>query len=69
MVCGESIRCSIALPSFDREMTISLECRGRVVRVDPIDEDNYGVACRIEDYELIRRSSTSQHSKSASPGL
>ena len=53
---GERIECEIVVPAHvpDREVTLSLRCRARVVRVEQIDaEDRYGLACRIEDYRLI----------------
>jgi hypothetical protein len=51
---GESIRCVIMIPAFDGQQPqsmISLECRARVVRVEPVAAGN-GVACHIDDYKV-----------------
>lgn len=55
-VVGESIRCIINIPAFDVEQpdnVVSLECRAKVVRVEPVGIGKYGVACHIEDYRVV----------------
>ena len=62
-VPGEALTCELKVPSHDpngKHLERNLECRVKVVRVQPEAADNgrFGVACRIEDYhfaELIQR--------------
>ena len=40
------------------EQTLALKCRVRIVRVELLGEDGYGVGCEIEDYCFLRPSGT-----------
>lgn len=55
---GESLVGLLKLPTHDpveRESEGHLECRVKVVRVDPSCGDGqFGIACRIEDYRFAR---------------
>jgi hypothetical protein len=53
---GERIRCILALPAFDpsrQDDLIALDCRVRVVRVDLLGSAEYGIACAIEQYQVM----------------
>ena len=53
---GEQVVCSLEVPTHDpvdKGRTVPLECRARVVRVEPeSDNGRFGVACQIEDYHF-----------------
>ena len=53
---GEQLLCSLEVPTHDplgKERSLPLECRARVVRVEPEPGNGrYGVACQIEDYHF-----------------
>jgi hypothetical protein len=51
---GEEIRCDILIPSHVASR-LYLHCRARVLRVESAgSESSYGIACRIEQYSVIR---------------
>jgi hypothetical protein len=53
---GEGVRVVIIVPGNDprnRDRTLSLECFSRVVRVEPVDQKRFGVACLIENYRVV----------------
>ena len=56
--CGESLIGRLTTPTHDpsgRELTLTLECRLRVVRAAARgDTGSFGVGCQIEDYHLVR---------------
>jgi len=55
---GEALTCVISVPACDQEdpeYFISLECHSRVLRIERVDDDAYGMACCIEDYKVIPR--------------
>lgn len=58
---GEELFCTIRIPTHDpqgKHLERSLQCRVRVVRVMPRESgDGFGVACRIEDYQLCQADS------------
>jgi len=58
---GEQIDCDIVVPahrSQDPDDVVYLRCRAQAVRVERVGPGTeFGVACRIEDYCLIRRAS------------
>ena len=55
---GEQIECDIVVPahrSQDPDDVAYLRCRAQVVRVEKIrGTSEFGLACQIEDYRLIR---------------
>ncbi len=56
LIPGEEFDCYILLssdyaPSPNRRLVLA--CRGRVVRVESLSTDLYGVGCQIDDYLLI----------------
>ena len=57
---GEILRCHIKIPQYRRqgpEQLRLLDCRVRVVRVDPVDpvdrDGIFEIGCRLEAYRLI----------------
>jgi hypothetical protein len=57
LTIGERLHCQIMVPGDDisrSHETISLNCRVKVLRVEPFDSHVYGVACLIEDYTVLR---------------
>lgn len=57
-VTGESIRCTVFIPTRNTEHPeecIFLECQAKVVRVDAMAPNQYGVACHIENYKMVTR--------------
>jgi len=56
-VPGEIRECTLLVPArdpADDNRWVSVRCRVRVVRVEaPPETGLYGVACRIEDYQLV----------------
>jgi hypothetical protein len=53
---GEQIRCILALPAFDparQDDLIALDCLARVVRVELLGSAEYGIACAIEQYQVM----------------
>lgn len=53
---GESLRCSLQVPSHDPkggERNITLECHVQVLRSERTANGSFGIACRIEDYRMI----------------
>lgn len=61
LVAGDQMICVLRMPSHQSPhngRAASLECKVRVVRVEPATERRlYGVACRIEDYRFIEPNS------------
>jgi len=57
-VPGEQLVCSLSIPIHrldPADSGVELECRVRVVRIDPVSEAGYfGIGCKIEDYRLTR---------------
>src|SRR6185369_13755858 len=56
LTAGEHVDCDIVIPTHESDChaVISLRCRAQVIRVEKIDcGEQYGLACRIEDYRLI----------------
>jgi PilZ domain-containing protein len=53
-VPGESIHCTLRLPSHDTTgRTLALHCRVHILRVEAVNrEDTFGIACRIDDYHF-----------------
>jgi hypothetical protein len=54
---GESIGCTIVVPTFDTNLPRSivlLECQATVLRVEALDPHTYGIGCRIDDYTVVR---------------
>jgi hypothetical protein len=52
---GEKILCDILIPSHVAS-ALSLHCRATILRVETAGvESSYGIACRIEEYSVIRR--------------
>lgn len=53
---GESLDCTLKVPFHDpngKHLDRNLECRARVVRVEPQSAENsFGIACHIEDYHF-----------------
>ena len=53
---GEQLFCSLEVPTHDpsdKGRTAPLECRARVVRVEPEGGNGrFGIACQIEDYHF-----------------
>ena len=54
---GEFLMCTLEVPAHDptgKQTMRLLECKTRVVRVDPRDTNGFfGIACRIEDYRFV----------------
>ena len=64
---GETIVCDIAIPSHVTT-GLSLHCRATVLRVESAgDESVYGIACRIEDYSVVRRRANGSFMDEAAP--
>ena len=64
---SETVHCTIIIPTFDAnhaQDVVSLECRATVLRVESLNDDNYGVACRIDDYSVVRFQESSKPSGS-----
>lgn len=56
LIPGEEFDCYIMLPSSHvaaPHQQVVLLCRGRVVRVEFVSAESYGIGCQIEDYLLI----------------
>lgn len=54
---GESLSCTLSVPAYDpklEERTIALECRALVMRAEAAADGSFGIACRIEEYHLVR---------------
>jgi hypothetical protein len=55
-VLGERLVCVLRVPTHrpgGKEADQTLECKVQVMRVDPaVQEEFYGIACRIEDYRF-----------------
>jgi hypothetical protein len=54
---GESLLCTLKLPAFDprgEERTLALQCTVVVMRAESSADGYFGLACRIEDYHLVR---------------
>lgn len=53
---GDALACTLKVPFHDpngKHLDRNLECRARVVRVEPQPTDScFGIACHIEDYHL-----------------
>jgi hypothetical protein len=67
---GEWIDCDLVIPAHvpDSDETLSLRCRAQVIRVERMDDDDrFGLACRIEDYRLVRRPAAPRDSAPSSP--
>ena len=56
LIPGELLACTLKVPAHDpsgRELARQLDCRVRVIRVDPDSAEGlFGIACRIEDYHF-----------------
>jgi hypothetical protein len=53
---GESIHCTLRLPRYDAtSRQLALHCQIHILRVEAINGDTFGIACRIEDYHFIHR--------------
>ena len=57
LTTGERIECDLVVPTHTSRScddVLFLRCQARVVRVERVDAgEEYGLACRIEDYYLI----------------
>jgi len=56
LTLGETLLCSLKVPTHDPSGTHleqSVECKIRVIRIEPRGEGIYGIACRIEDYQFV----------------
>src|SRR5580698_5034487 len=57
LIAGDLVTCRLHVPSCQPSNSgrgSSLECKVRVVRVEPASErQSYGVACEIEEYRLL----------------
>jgi hypothetical protein len=56
LTAGEHVACDIVIPTHTlaSEDVMSLRCRAQVLRVEKMAcGEEYGLACRIEDYRLI----------------
>jgi len=54
---GGGLICTLKVPVYDpknEEGTLTLECKAQVLRVEAVAEDSFGIACRIEDYRLMK---------------
>lgn len=54
---GGCLVCTLKVPAYDprdEERTLTLECRVHVLRVEAAADGFFGIACRIEDYRLIK---------------
>jgi hypothetical protein len=54
---GGGLICTLKVPAYDpknEERTLTLECRALVLRVEAVAEGSFGIACRIEDYRLMK---------------
>lgn len=54
---GECIRCTMMIPSFSgerRDDYVALQCQATVLRVDTVEDEKFGLACRIDDYTVVR---------------
>lgn len=55
---GDLMICVLGVPSprpLHNGRALSLECKVRILRVEPADErQSYGIACEIEDYRYYR---------------
>lgn len=52
---GETLLSILSAPAHDpgaEERTLPLACRLKVMRLEPTGDGLFGVACRIEDYQL-----------------
>jgi hypothetical protein len=73
LTAGDLMTCVLSVPShqpLNNGRSLFLECKVRVVRVDPADERHFhGVACQIEDYRFTFGSDfqVSSHHLSAVP--
>jgi hypothetical protein len=65
-VPGELVACTITVPSHrphSPESVLLLECRVRIVRVEPAKEGGfYGIGCQIEDYQFLNGTRRISHS-------
>jgi hypothetical protein len=64
LTLGEVLACTIRVPAHDpsgKEMDRQLDCKVRVMRVEPTTDGLYGIACRIEDYHVARSESDRTH--------
>jgi hypothetical protein len=57
LVPGDVMICMLKVPEHQplaAGRTLALECKVRIVRVEPTDEaGSYGIACEIEDYRFL----------------
>jgi hypothetical protein len=62
MEVGSSAEFEITIPgeSIGTTLDVRLHCQGRVVRCDPEQEGRSGVACVIENYEILRADQTAE---------
>jgi hypothetical protein len=55
---GSRMTCILRVPAYHPERSdsiLSLECKVRIVRVEPADDEGcFGFGCEIEDYRFLR---------------
>lgn len=52
---GEPVECYIVIPtqvSYTRKEELCLRGRAKVVRLESLDPEGYGIACQLEDYTI-----------------
>ena len=55
----DAVECILAMPGRRGGNCWELRCRASVLRVDAVNSGSaFGLACRIEDYELVNRNNT-----------
>jgi PilZ domain len=69
---GEVVQCDIAVPAHnpnDPHDVLYLRCRARVLRLEKAAiGDDFGLACRIEDYSVIRPDSVDRSCEGTAQG-
>jgi hypothetical protein len=51
---GEQIECDLLVPSYGSPRALALQCNAQVIRVEKLEDERYGLACRIDEYRVIR---------------
>jgi hypothetical protein len=62
LTAGEHVDCDIVVPTHapDCDDELFLRCHAQVIRVEKLDSgESYGMACRIEQYQLMPPSKSS----------
>lgn len=55
-VLGERVACDLNVPnSAHQRMVGSILCQAEVIRIDVLEHPGFGVACRILDFEYMRK--------------